>query len=393
MMKRREFCRQFAMVGGTIVLAPLIKSCTPDVEPTPLSEDRLPTSVAQPTATMTPSQTWPPQPTSAATAESTRSTHKPDKSIPTDDPQQSPSVEGPVATIGLVKTGDRAYGVRRAIRLLNLNPVRGNRVLLKPNYNSADPAPASTHRDVMRSLVTELNEMGANTITVGERSGMGDTHAVLSQMGVFNLADELGFDAVIFDELEEDRWVIRQSVDFHWKSGFAVPKILLDSECVVQVCNLKTHAYGGHFTLSLKNSVGLVARSVNAGGYNYMSELHNSPYQRQMIAEINAVYSPSLIVMDGVDAFVNGGPATGKKVSPSIVIAGSDQVAIDAVGVAILRLFGTTQKVSQGRVFEQEQIARAVELGLGIDSPDRIRIVTGDPESEAFARQISQYLS
>jgi uncharacterized protein (DUF362 family) len=112
-----------------------------------------------------------------------------------------------------------------------------------------------------------------------------------------------------------------------------------------------------------------------------------------MIAEVNTAYTPSLIVMDGVDAFVDGGPATGKKVSPSVVIAGSDPVAIDAVGVAILRLFGTTPLVSQGKVFEQEQIARAVELGLGIDSPERIRIVTADAESEAYANQIRQYLS
>ena len=208
-----------------------------------------------------------------------------------------------------------------------------------------------------------------------------------------DLADELGFDTVVFDELDEEAWIVQQSGDFHWESGFAVPRILLDSECVVQTCNLKTHRYGGHFTLSLKNSVGFVARSVSAGSHNYMEELHSSPYQRQLIAEINAAYTPALIVMDGVDAFVDGGPAAGKMVSPSVVIAGTDPVAIDAVGVAILRLFGTTPQVSQGKVFEQEQIARAVELGLGIDSPERIRIVTGDSESEAYANLISQFLS
>jgi uncharacterized protein (DUF362 family) len=97
--------------------------------------------------------------------------------------------------------------------------------------------------------------------------------------------------------------------------------------------------------------------------------------------------------MDGVEAFVDGGPAVGKKVSPSVVLAGTDPVAIDAVGVAILRLFGTTPQVSQGKVFEQEQIARAVELGLGVESPDRIVMVTGDAESEAYASQIRPFLT
>ncbi len=391
MMKRREFCRQFALVGGAIVLAPLINGCAPDVDPTATSNSQAPTT-ALPTVASTPYPTQQPQPT-ATTADPTQPLRQPAESFPNDSPQPAPTTEASVATIALVKTTDRALGVRRAIQLMGLNPVRGNRVLLKPNYNSAEAAPASTHPDILRSLVMEMNEMGARSITVGERSGMGDTRAVLTQAGVFNLADELGFDTVVFDELDEEAWIVQQSDEFHWESGFAVPRILLDSECVVQTCNLKTHRYGGHFTLSLKNSVGFVARSVSAGSHNYMEELHSSPYQRQLIAEINAAYTPALIVMDGVDAFVDGGPAAGKRVNPSVVIAGTDPVAMDAVGVAILRLFGTTPQVSRGKLFEQEQIARAVELGLGIDSPERIRIVTGDSESEAYANLISQFLS
>lgn len=114
----------------------------------------------------------------------------------------------------------------------------------------------------------------------------------------------------------------------------------------------------------MKNLVGFAARAISAGSHNYMGELHGSPFQRQMLPEINTAYLPSLIVMDGVDVYVDGGPAVGKKVSHSVVIAGSDPVAIDVVGVAILRLYATNPQVSQGKVFEQEQIARAVELGL-----------------------------
>ena len=371
------------------MLAPLINSCAPDVDPSATSDGQLPTT-APPTAANTP---FPPQPTATMAADPSKPPYQPTEGVSDEPTSVPPTADANVARIALVKTADRAKGVRQAIGILGLNAIRGDRVLLKPNFNSAERAPASTHPDILRSLVMELNERGARSVTIGERSGMGDTRAVLDQTGVYDLAGELGFDTVVFDELDEKEWVVKQSGDFHWSSGFAVPRILLDSDCVVQTCNLKTHSYGGHFTMSLKNSVGFVARSVSPGSHNYMGELHGSPYQRQMIAEINTAYTPSLIVMDGVDAFVDGGPAVGKKVSPSVVIAGTDPVAIDAVGVAILRLFGTTSQVSQGKVFEQEQIARAVELGLGVDSPERIRIVTGDAESEAFASLISQYLS
>ncbi|MFC1966279.1 DUF362 domain-containing protein [Chloroflexota bacterium] len=69
----------------------------------------------------------------------------------------------------------------------------------------------------------------------------------------------------------------------------------------------------------------------------FTHKLHSSPYQRQIITEINIAYSPDLIVLDGVEAFVDGGPANGKRVQAGIMLAGNDRVAIDAVGVAILR--------------------------------------------------------
>jgi hypothetical protein len=45
-----------------------------------------------------------------------------------------------------------------------------------------------------------------------------------------------------------------------------------------------------------------------------------------------------------------------------------------------------------GSVFQQEQIARAVELGLGVDGPEKIRFVTGDIASEAYATLIHEQL-
>ena len=67
-------------------------------------------------------------------------------------------------------------------------------------------------------------------------------------------------------------------------------------------------------------------------------------------------------------------------------------MAIDAVGVAILRLLGTTPQVSRGSIFEQDQIARAAEMGVGVSSAEQIQIVTGDAESEDFAEQVRHIL-
>jgi uncharacterized protein (DUF362 family) len=382
-MKRREFCRKVSIVGGTAMMTPLLNACQKVVPPTPVGEFdpvQAPTQVLIPTQAAQPTDTAVPDPT--ATQQ------------PSQQPTSTPLTDltGDTATVALVKTTNRSEGVRRAIELLGHNPVNGRPVLLKPNFNSADLAPASTHPDVFQSLLLALQGMGAKRITVGERSGMGNTYQVMQQIGVFDLADAFGFETAVFDELAPADWVVRSDSDFHWSDGFAVPKMLLDAECVVQTCNLKTHRYGGHFTLSLKNSVGFAAKTRGRGGYNYMDELHSSAYQRQMIAEINTAYTPALVVIDGVEAFVNGGPASGKLVQPEVVLAGTDRIALDVVGVAILRSFGTTPEVSQGPIFEQTQIARAVELGLGVDSPTKIQFVTGDPESQAYTDRISAWL-
>jgi len=296
--------------------------------------------------------------------------------------------------ISLVRTTDRSEGVRKAVKLLGTNPVKGKTVVLKPNFNTADPAPGSTHNDTLRSLVLTLKEMGAKGITLAERSGPGDTtHHIMETKGVLHMAKELGFDIVNLQEMDKDGWVLVRPKDSHWKDGFLFPKIYREAESIVQTCCLKTHQFGGHFTLSLKCSVGMVPPGLGPGGdYPYMNELHSSPYQRQMIAEINTAYSPDVVVLDGVEAFVEGGPHIGKRVNANVILAGTDRVAIDAVGVSILRLLGTTPEVSKGKIFEQDQIKRAAELGLGVKSADQIEIVTGDKESEEYADKVREVL-
>lgn len=294
-----------------------------------------------------------------------------------------------VTKIGLVCTSDRLNGVRKAINLLQFNPVQGKATVIKPNFNSADPPPASTHNDTLRSLILILKEMGANHITVAERSGPGDsTQTVMEKKGIFEMAAELGVTVINLDEISAEEWVHIKPKNSHWHDGFHFPRIYHDAEAIVQTCCLKTHAFGGDITLSLKNSVGLVPRI----GYPYMRELHSSPYQRQMIAEINTAYAPDLVVLDGVEAFIDGGPARGTRVKANIIVAGNDRIAIDMVGVSILRLLGTTTKVSRGEISQLEQISRAMELQLGVSSPEQIDFITGDDTSLDMVNKIKEIL-
>jgi uncharacterized protein (DUF362 family) len=302
------------------------------------------------------------------------------------------ATQSATAHVAFVRTTDRAAGVARAIDLLGLPAFHGKDLFLKPNLNSSDKTPGSTHQDTLAAIVKKLKTMGAGPLTIGDRSGMGNTHEVMEQKNVFQLGKELGSKVIVFDDLTSDDWEHIKNSDSHWQQGFALPRMVRQSGGIVQTCCLKTHRFGGHFTLSLKNSVGLAAKYVPGNSYNFMRELHSSPNQRRMIAEINAAYHPDLVVLDGVEAFTHGRPDQGRLVQSNVILAGTDRVAIDAVGVALLRHFGTTPEVAQGAIFDQEQIARAVQLKIGVSSARQIELVTGDRESAEFAKQIRAVL-
>jgi len=296
------------------------------------------------------------------------------------------------AELFIADASDRAAGVQTVCEQYDLSGFFGADIVLKANYNSADPPPACTHIDTLDALCTVLLLEKPGKLTLAERSGMGTTRDVLEKREVIALAKEKGFSVVVLDDLDRTGWTEIQDAGLHWSRGFFLANVFSRADRVVQTCCLKTHRFGGHFTLSLKNSVGCIARRVPGVNYDFMGELHSSPHQRRMIAEINKFYRTDLVVMDAAEGFTTGGPDKGKLIRPNAIIAGTDRVALDATGVALLRSYGTMRDVTEGRIFELEQIARAVELGIGISSAADIHLIPLDPTAEEIASKIQVQL-
>lgn len=298
-----------------------------------------------------------------------------------------PEREDDAPELVLIATSDRAEGTRRALEALRVDPV-DEQVFLKPNFNSSDPPPASTHPAVLTAIIEHFHDHQASSITVGDRAGMEPTREVMEKLGIFDMADDLNFEPLVFDELDIDDWAIIDHDHHHWQQGFALPKPMLDADVYVQTCCLKTHRYGGDFTMAIKNNVGLAAKRVPDDGYDYMSELHNSDYQRLMIAEINEVVPSQLIVLDAVEGFYERGPEVGPVAEFSAMIAGYDPVLIDALGVALLRRHGTTPEVEEGPISGLDQIARCLELDIGSANPADSEVHTPDDASEALLEEL-----
>lgn len=297
-----------------------------------------------------------------------------------------------ISKVVLVWSEDRVTGTHRALDLLQPQNIRGKTVFLKPNGNTADPAPGATDTQLLEALVKELQNAGAGQITLGDRSGMAQTRQAMQEKGWFRLAERYGLQPLVLDEMKVDQWQYYAAQGTHWKQGFAFAKPALNAGAVVSTCCLKTHSGIGSFTLSLKNSIGLVAKHVPGDRFNYMNDLHTSPHIQQMVAEVNAVYQPAFVLMDGVEAFISGGPATGNKVPANVILAATDRVALDVVALGILRSLGTSAAGTLGSVWQLEQIRRAVELGLGASHPEQIEIATADGVSQKIADRIRQYI-
>ena len=291
-----------------------------------------------------------------------------------------------MAKIALIKTTDRVGGVQEALRILDFPTVKNKPVFIKPNFNTSDPTPGSTHNDTLGRLILEMRNRGAAEITVGDRSGPPATKSVLEEKGIFELAKKLNFKVINFEELPETDWVNFNPPGNHWEKGFSLARPAVEAEYLVFTHCLKTHQYGGVFTQSLKLTVGMTPKSL-------MRELHTSPQMRKMIAELNQPFKPQLLVMDGIEAFVDGGPMTGTLKKAGVILAGCDRVAMDAVGVAIQKELGSNEAIMGRKIFEQEQIARAVELGLGISGPGQIEFVTADKAGWEYAQKLKTILA
>jgi len=179
----------------------------------------------------------------------------------------------PKTQISLIKTTDRSQGVHAVLEMLEFPSMNSKHVVLKPNFNTADPPPASTHNDTLRQLVLEIQNRQASAITLAERSYQNFNDVIL-QKGIEEMSNEMGF---AIQNLENDEFSVFNLSGLHWQNGFRLPQTIAEAEYIVSTCCLKTH-HAGIITMSLKLSVGVLPSL-------HMQELHGSSLINSMIAE------------------------------------------------------------------------------------------------------------
>jgi len=262
------------------------------------------------------------------------------------------------ALVAKVKAGgDIRAAIERAITLLgSLEQVidRGDRVLIKPNFNSQDPYPGSTELVFLRAVVELILEAGAK-VTIGESSGgiWRPTGKVFRKVGVFELARDLGVELIAFDDKPDD-WV-RVKLNGDYLSSVSMPRSAYEADRIVYLPCLKTHDIA-RFSGALKLAVGFM----HPGERRALHARH----LEQKIAEISLCWQPNLIIIDGRKAFVSGGPAKGQLVKPGVVLASGDIVAIDVEAIKVLLAYEANNKLVADP-WQLPQVMTALKHGLG----------------------------
>jgi uncharacterized protein (DUF362 family) len=276
-----------------------------------------------------------------------------------------------MAVVGLSRSNDTLKSVKTAVELGGgLGVKQGSTVLIRPNANTADLPPGSTNPEVLRGAIREVQKCNPGKIIVAEKSMTTlDTERVLKKLGLWQVAEEEGVDEILtFDHM--GRRHMEPKGARSWTYGFDVPEFLESVDYTIALPVIKTH-WTATFTMGLKSQISITAdrdRRQLPHGQNWDVLFGN------MIAESNLVYMPDFYISDATKCFVTDGPNVGTLREPGIVLASSDVIANDAVGLALLKTLGTVPGIQNLSVWAQPQIKRAVELGLGVKGREEMEL-------------------
>jgi len=242
-------------------------------------------------------------------------------------------------------------------------------VLVKPNYiNSKHPSTGvTTDSRVIEGVVKFLINRGkASDIIIGEGSGFADTFQAFKVAGVDQVAQRWNVKLV---DLNQDEFV-----EVHPPSPLSlkktrVAKTALDS-VIISVPKLKPHRIAT-VTLSLKNMMGALASK---------GSIHTGVSLSENIADLASVLKPRVAVVDGIIAG-EGHETSGNPVPMDLVVAGTDPVAVDAVGAAVMGIDPTDVK----------HLLLAEKKGLGTCHLEEITVL-GEP-IEAVRRKFNRSLA
>jgi uncharacterized protein (DUF362 family) len=265
-------------------------------------------------------------------------------------------------TLAVVK-GARQAATRKAVQLLGGMEAfvkKGSRVVLKPNMSWASTieSAADTHPEVVTEVAKMCIEAGAREVRVVDHtinraekclklSGIGEACRGMQNVYVYAVNDQKFYQSVTIPKGK-----VLKSVD--------IIKDVLDCDVFINLPCAKSHTTTG-VTLGMKNLMGIIW---DRGAFHSDFDIN------QALADLSSAVKVHLTILDASRALTTAGPkGPGLVTEPRTIIAGTDPVAVDAMGVTMADWYG--QKFNPAQI---KHIAAAHAMGLGTMDLPKVNI-------------------
>jgi uncharacterized protein (DUF362 family) len=203
---------------------------------------------------------------------------------------------------------------------------KGNVVWIKPNiaWDRSPEQAATNNPDVVATLVEMCFQAGAGKVVVSDNP-CNSAQRTFPRSGIQQAAEKAGARVFFLDERKFRKMAIKGGrVLKEWE----VYSEIVEADRFINLAIVKHHSLS-KATLGLKNLMGAIGGARN----RYHQDLDKT------IADLAGFLKPHLVVLDAIRVLTANGPVGGNLADvkrKDTIVAGVDQVAVDAVGATLL---------------------------------------------------------
>ncbi|MBI2629641.1 DUF362 domain-containing protein [Candidatus Pacearchaeota archaeon] len=212
--------------------------------------------------------------------------------------------------------------VKKALKLINFDYKKYKKILIKPNILGVfgkNQEAITTHPSIVRAIIKNFS----GKIFIGE-SSFANTENVLKKTGYSKFKNMIIFEKEKIEKINDEKAKILKE--------FYLPKIVRESDLIVNVPKLKTHMLT-KITGGVKNLYGCIP-----GGMKQV--LHKKAIGDKkfssMLVDIYQNINPGLNIVDGVVGMEGEGPSSGDRKECKIIIVSKNAIALDIVISSII---------------------------------------------------------
>ena len=266
------------------------------------------------------------------------------------------SAKAPVLQLAAVE-GESPYAItKEAVAMLGGMKRfvgKGDRVVIKPNigWDRTPEMAACTNPEVVKALVELVLEAGAKKAIVIDNT-TNQAKRCYVRSGIQEAVKQAGGDMLFVDDYRIKKMALKGA----WIKEWEIVLDVVEADKIINVPIAKHHSLC-RLTMGMKNWLGATGGARN--------QFHQG--LDKAVVDLAAFFKPQLTVLDAYRILVRNGPQGGRISDTQLmktVIAGTDPVAVDAMGASF---FGVAPR-------ELPYLGFARERGLGEFQLEKVRL-------------------